>query len=96
MHTCRKRNGTGTDFIIIYLYSYIDFAGEWAQDKRSGWGRMYYEDGSVYEGEWKADQRNGLGMMRFKDENRYEGTWRNDMKHGDGKYFYLDKVNNSL
>ena len=32
---------------------------------RSGWGRMYYEDGSVYEGEWYNDMRNGSGMLRL-------------------------------
>ena len=26
------------------------YEGEWYESKRNGWGRMYYEDGSVYEG----------------------------------------------
>jgi len=41
------------------------YEGEWHQNKRSGWGRMYYEDGSIYEGEWLEDQRNGSGMLRL-------------------------------
>lgn len=59
--------------------------------RKSGWGRMYYEDGSVYEGEWYDDKRHGQGMFRTADENRYEGEWQDDKKHGHGKYYFLDK-----
>lgn len=39
------------------------FEGEWFEDERSGWGRMYYADGSVYEGEWLNNQRCGRGLL---------------------------------
>ena len=41
------------------------YEGEWYADKRCGWGRMFYEDGSVYEGEWDDDKCNGRGMLRL-------------------------------
>ncbi|VDP91498.1 unnamed protein product [Echinostoma caproni] len=49
------------------------YEGEWCSDKRWGWGRMYYIDGSIYEA----------------NNNRYEGKWANDKKNGRGKYFFL-------
>ena len=30
-------------------------------------GRMYYEDGSIYEGEWCDDERSGQGMLRLSE-----------------------------
>ena len=38
--------GYGTNFYGPEEY----YEGEWYADKRSGWGRMYYADGSVYAG----------------------------------------------
>merc|ERR1711893_333701 len=67
------------------------YEGEWYADKRSGWGRMYYADGSTYEGEWYDDQRSGQGMLRLPGENRYDGSWKNGKKNGPGKFYYLDK-----
>lgn len=65
--------------------------GEWFEGQRSGWGRMHYSDGSVYDGEWLEDQRSGRGLLLLSNGNRYEGQWEFDKKHGDGKFFYLDK-----
>lgn len=58
---------------------------------KSGWGRMYYANGDIYEGEWSNDKRHGNGMLRLANDNRYEGEWKNDMKNGHGKYFFLNK-----
>lgn len=41
------------------------YEGEWSGGKRSGWGRMYYKDGSIYEGQWLEDQHSGQGMLRL-------------------------------
>ena len=30
------------------------YEGEWYANKRSGWGQMYYADGSIYEGSGMA------------------------------------------
>ena len=36
----------GTFYYVEFKY----YEGEWYENKRNGWGRMYYLDGSVYEG----------------------------------------------
>lgn len=33
------------------------------ENKRSGWGRMTYENGDVYEGEWLKDKPHGQGVL---------------------------------
>lgn len=44
------------------------YEGEWYCGQRSGWGRMFYHDGSVYEGEWSENKRNGKGLLRLGTE----------------------------
>lgn len=58
---------------------------------KSGWGRMYYADGSIYEGEWYNDKQNGIGLLKLANSNRYEGLWKDGLKNGEGKFIYLDK-----
>ena len=67
-----------------------NYEGEWANDKRSGWGRMTYIDGSFYEGEWKAGVRQGEGILLYPNGNLYEGEWQNDMRHGKGRYTHIE------
>jgi hypothetical protein len=35
------------------------YEGEWAADKRSGWGLLTTAGGDVYEGEWHKNLPNG-------------------------------------
>lgn len=42
------------------------YEGEWSGGLRSGWGRMYYPDGSIYEGQWLENKPNGQGMLRLR------------------------------
>ncbi|XP_042364659.1 MORN repeat-containing protein 3 [Plectropomus leopardus] len=81
-----KKHGYGT-----YLYNPEVYEGEWSEDHRSGWGRMYYESGDIYEGEWMEGKNHGQGIIRFANGNWYEGTWRDGKKNGNGKFYYSDK-----
>lgn len=55
----------------MYFYSsYEVYEGDWGENKRSGWGRMYYECGDIYEGEWVKDKKEGQGIIRYS-----ENTW---------------------
>ena len=38
-----------------YTKEYLDYDGEWFEDKRSGFGTMYDEQGIVYSGLWSND-----------------------------------------
>lgn len=47
------------------------YEGEWSEDYRSGWGRMYYENGDIYEGEWLNDKNHGQGIIQFGKNNLF-------------------------
>lgn len=50
----------------MYFYnSSAVYEGDWCEDHRSGWGRMYYESGDIYEGEWMKDENHGQGIIRY-------------------------------
>lgn len=54
----------------MYLYnSSAVYEGDWQEDQRSGWGRMYYESGDIYEGEWLKDKNHGQGVIRYSTRN---------------------------
>ena len=35
------------------------YVGQWRDNKKNGFGALYYNSGSVYEGDFKDDQRHG-------------------------------------
>jgi hypothetical protein len=61
------------------------YAGEWANDKRQGTGKIIYRNGDVYEGNWMIDKRYGKGRMTYQNGDVYEGNWMIDKRHGPGE-----------
>lgn len=53
-----KRDGEGQRFYDNGIYD-----GGWRNNKRSGRGIMWYEDGGLYFGEWKNDAYDGAGVL---------------------------------
>ena len=51
---------------------------------KNGFGKLIYENGSIYEGEWKTDKRDGYGKFVDNDQNFYYGYWKKDCKEGKG------------
>jgi junctophilin len=49
------------------------YAGEWKNDKRSGYGVCERNDGLKYEGEWFNNKKNGYGVTTFPDGSVEEG-----------------------
>lgn len=63
------------------------YEGQWQYDKRHGFGKAEFPDGSVYEGEWQNGLRCGFGIWYFKKDKTikaYSGYWLNDVFHGKG------------
>lgn len=54
------------------------YAGEWKNDKRSGFGVSERSDGTKYEGEWLNNKRHGYGCTVFQDGTREEGKYKNN------------------
>jgi len=45
----------------------------------TGFGKMFYKNGDIYEGQWLNDKRHGKGSFIFEDGTSYVGEWRDDM-----------------
>lgn len=54
------------------------------QDKKNGYFRETYINGSKYEGDFKDGMRRGRGIMTWKDGAKYDGDWEDGMRHGKG------------
>ncbi|KAJ8359190.1 hypothetical protein SKAU_G00157150 [Synaphobranchus kaupii] len=54
------------------------YAGEWKNDKRSGYGVSERSSGLRYEGEWLDNQRHGYGRTTFAEGGKEEGKYRNN------------------
>lgn len=70
------------------------YDGEWADDKRCGYGVAEYKMPSgfneKYEGMWQNNMRNGQGTYTYQNGDRYEGEWVNGRKEGRGVYTHAD------
>ncbi|CAJ1431779.1 unnamed protein product [Effrenium voratum] len=88
-----RRHGIGT-----YVYSsgthdvYKQYHGQWQEDKKHGYGVLFYRNGGVYVGQWTNNQKHGLGVLLDNATQepagmptyRYEGLWLEDQQHGLG------------
>ncbi|XP_064161692.1 junctophilin-2-like [Anguilla rostrata] len=54
------------------------YAGEWKNDKRSGYGVSERSSGLRYEGEWLDNQRHGYGCTTLAEGGKEEGKYRNN------------------
>ncbi|KAG9353017.1 hypothetical protein JZ751_017593, partial [Albula glossodonta] len=54
------------------------YAGEWNNDKRSGYGVSERSSGLRYEGEWLDNQRHGYGRTTFAEGGKEEGKYRHN------------------
>ncbi|XP_062841829.1 junctophilin-1a [Trichomycterus rosablanca] len=55
------------------------YAGEWRNDKRSGFGVSERSDGTKYEGEWLNNRRHGYGCTVLQDGIPEEGKYKNNV-----------------
>eukprot|EP00747_Dinoflagellata_sp_TGD_P127037 gnl/TRDRNA2_/TRDRNA2_174350_c8_seq5.p1 gnl/TRDRNA2_/TRDRNA2_174350_c8~~gnl/TRDRNA2_/TRDRNA2_174350_c8_seq5.p1 ORF type:complete len:1071 (+),score=162.67 gnl/TRDRNA2_/TRDRNA2_174350_c8_seq5:166-3378(+) len=92
--TGEKRHGFGT-----YVYSpgtheqYRQYRGQWREDRKHGYGVLFYSSGGVYVGQWENNDKNGLGILLDNEDDqdinslpslRYEGLWQQGKPHGLG------------
>ena len=71
------------------------YAGDWKENKKHGYGIKIYDNKDKYEGYWENDLRNGKGTYwlcigKNKYRKLYTGDWKNNQKEGHGIYFYKD------
>ena len=78
-----QRSGVG---YRSFKKSKLVYHGEYANDLKSGNGRLYSIDGKkwVFEGHYANDLRNGHGHLQKLDRNVYLGNYVNDKMNGNG------------
>ena len=62
------------------------YTGDSNMDKKEGFGKMVYADGSWYEGEWRNDLKHGKGKLVNSEGEVYEGDFYEGQKHGRGHF----------
>jgi hypothetical protein len=68
-----------------YMRKYL---GEFKNDMKSGFGKVWYPNGDVYAGQFKSDKRSGFGMYLYCEQVPalgYLGYHQDDLYHGIGK-----------
>lgn len=64
------------------------YLGEFKNDMKSGFGKVWYPNGDVYAGQFKSDKRSGFGMYLYCEQVPalgYLGYHQDDLYHGIGK-----------
>ena len=51
------------------------YEGDYALDRKNGWGVFEWESGNIYKGQYVDDERNGFGEMSWTDGSIYRGLW---------------------
>lgn len=70
-----------------------NYVGDYKDGKKSGHGKMTYEDGSSYEGEWKDDKKEGEGTsIGAYGSSKYFGSYKDGKESGHGKICYNDST----
>jgi hypothetical protein len=63
------------------------YEGDWAADRRTGWGVYLGTKGDSYEGAFLDDEYHGRGTINWSEGPRYEGQFENGSPHGKGVLF---------
>jgi hypothetical protein len=66
------------------------YEGQYANDKKHGYGIFEWESGNVYNGKYVDDERHGYGVMRWTDGSTYLGTWESGIQQGIGVMIFSD------
>ena len=76
-----KLHGNG---IVIDKENHKVFEGHFADNKKNGFGKLYYVNGEFYEGEFDDDKMEGEGIYHFRNGDVWEGVFENKKKNGVG------------
>jgi len=66
------------------------YEGQYANDKKEGFGIFKWASGNKYIGHYKNDKREGIGQMMWTDGSIYIGEWKEGIQHGYGYMYFPD------
>ncbi len=61
---------------------YYRYEGNFINNERSGMGKTFYPDNSIYSGMILNNKKNGIGKMEFTNGDVYEGEWSDNFMQG--------------
>ena len=76
------------DSEVVTEASSYSYTGGWADNQRSGVGKMTYPNGDSYHGQWLNGLRHGQGAYVKANGDMYSGAWSEGSKFGQGVYVY--------
>jgi hypothetical protein len=57
---------------------------------KSGYAKVEYDNGCIYEGNFKRSKQNGQGSKQWSKINRYVGEFEDNKMSGTGTYYFAD------
>lgn len=98
------KDGSFTGKVRVYVPGSFEYEGELApaemlDDDSSflkgslepqGYGKIVFNNGTIYDGQWAAGVPNGEGELFYPEKFHYIGAFKNGKFHGDGKLVSLD------
>ena len=66
------------------------YNGDWLDDKQTGFGTLYYKDGSKYIGDFVDGKSHGKGRITLVNGDFYDGDWNVGSRTGYGSYQWAD------
>ena len=66
------------------------FEGEWVNGKRTGHGKMVWQNGEQYTGDWKENLQTGQGEHKFPSGHYDIAGWEVGLRHGPATYIHPD------
>jgi hypothetical protein len=87
-----KKGQTTDNGYYIYISSKgeNEYAGNFKDGKRHGYGIAKYRNGEVYNGQWRRGNRHGQGVLHLANGEIFDGVWLNNKKNGLGVYYWTD------
>jgi len=71
-------------------YSDGTYEGNLINNKREGYGRFIFNNGTIFEGYFSGDKVNGKGEMVWANGDVYQGNYLDSKRHGFGKFIWAN------
>lgn len=79
-----KRSNSGSSLGPVTDEKGNIYFGEFAKEKKHGWGKQVWKNEALFEGFWYDGVQNGFGLMVFPDGDIYFGEWLGGQMQGYG------------
>ena len=75
---------------ISYVQERKVFEGQWVNGKRTGPGKLSWQNGEEFTGEFQENLQTGQGEHKFPSGHYDIAGWDKGLRHGAATYFHPD------